>query len=203
MGRVSDAKDRLLDAAMELVWRNSYGAVSVDDICKAANVKKGSFYHFFPQGKDELVAASLRRLADEIRPDYDAVFSASVPPLERLHGFFELVKKRQADLHAEAGRVLGCPFSSLGTEVISADAGLREAVQGLVKSKLKYLENALRDAMAEGLVAKGDPTKLAQSIYLFLEGSLAQARIQNDLSYLDALEEGCLRLLGVQAASVT
>ena len=30
MGRVSDAKDRLLDAAIELVWRNSYGAVSVE-----------------------------------------------------------------------------------------------------------------------------------------------------------------------------
>jgi len=46
MGRVSDAKDRMLEAAIKLVWRNSYGAVSVEDICSEAGVKKGSFYHF-------------------------------------------------------------------------------------------------------------------------------------------------------------
>ena len=70
MGRVSDAKDRLLDAAIKLVWRNSYGAVSVEDICHEAGVKKGSFYHFFP-GKNELVAAAFRQYWVDLRPELD------------------------------------------------------------------------------------------------------------------------------------
>ena len=47
MGRTSDANERLMDAALDLIWEESYGAVTIDDICKRADVKKGSFYYFF------------------------------------------------------------------------------------------------------------------------------------------------------------
>jgi TetR/AcrR family transcriptional repressor of nem operon len=47
MGRVSDARERLLKAANELTWKQCYNAVTVDAICDAAGVKKGSFYHYF------------------------------------------------------------------------------------------------------------------------------------------------------------
>ena len=58
MGRTSDAKEKLLRVAFDLIWEQSYGAVSVDDICERANVKKGSFYYFFPSKSDLAVAAS-------------------------------------------------------------------------------------------------------------------------------------------------
>src|SRR5262252_3192079 len=118
MGRVSDAKERLLDAAIKLVWRNSYGAVSVEDICEEAGVKKGSFYHFFP-GKNELVAAAFRHLWETSRPEYDRIFSPSAPPIQRLRGFFAYILERQKRMHAESGCVLGCPFSSIGTELVA------------------------------------------------------------------------------------
>src|SRR3954468_12793556 len=102
MGRVSDAKDRLLDAAVNLVWRNSFGAVSVDDICKEAGVKKGSFYHFFP-GKNELVAAAFRHLWAKTRPEYDRIFSPSVPSIQRLRGFFANIRSKLKGLHEETG----------------------------------------------------------------------------------------------------
>ena len=204
MGRVSDAKDRLLEAAITLVWRSSYGAVSVDDICREAGVKKGSFYHFFP-GKNELMAAAFRRLWANHRPNLDRVFSPSVPPIERLRNFFAQVKGNQKSLHAETGCVLGCPFCSIGTELVGPgpdDGGLRAAIQELVRGKLCYLESALRDAMAEGSIPKGNAPALAKTLYLYIEGALAQARVQNDLRLLDDLEENGLRLIGYQPAAV-
>lgn len=207
MGRVSDAKDRLLDAAIKLVWRNSYGAVSVEDICHEAGVKKGSFYHFFP-GKNELVAAAFRHLWASVRPRYDRIFSPSVPPIERLRGFFAEINSKQKDLCQETGCVLGCPFSSIGTELVAPganDGGLRAAIQELVRGKVCYIESALRDAMADGSIPKGDAPALARTLYLYLEGAMAQARIQNDLSMLDDIEENGLRLIGYQpvAAAVS
>lgn len=44
MGRTSDAKERLLAAALDLIWERSYGSVTIDAICEKAGVKKGSFY---------------------------------------------------------------------------------------------------------------------------------------------------------------
>jgi TetR/AcrR family transcriptional repressor of nem operon len=198
MGRVSDAKDRLLDAAIKLVWRSSYGAVSVEDICNEARVKKGSFYHFFP-GKNELVAAAFRRLWADLRPELDRVFSPTTPPIERLRFFFAHVTAKQRHLCKETGSVLGCPFSSIGTELMAPgadDGGLRAAIQELVRGKVCYIESALRDSMADGSIAKGDAPALARMLYFYLEGALAQARIQNDLSLLDDVEEIGLRLIG-------
>jgi TetR/AcrR family transcriptional repressor of nem operon len=203
MGRVSNAKDRLLDAAIKLVWRNSYGAVSVEDICNQAGVKKGSFYHFFP-GKNELVAAAFRRLWADLRPEYDGIFSPSVAPIERLRSFLAHVTAKQKQLSQETGRVLGCPFSSIGTELVAPgenDGGLRAAIQELVRGKVCYLESALRDAMADGSIPKGDAPRQARMLYLYLEGALGQARIQNDLSLLDDVEENGLRLIGYQPAT--
>ena len=204
MGRVTDTKNRLLDAAIKLVWRSSFGAVSVEDICNEAGVKKGSFYHFFP-GKNELVAAGFRKLWADLRPDLDRIFSPGVAPIERLRGFFERVMTSQKRLQQETGFVLGCPFSSLGTELVSDganDGGLRESVQELVRGKVCYLESALRDAMADGSIPQAKASSLAKTLYLYVEGALAQARIQNDLSLLDDMEENGLRLIGYQPANV-
>ena len=56
MPRVSDAKEKILKAAKELFWLHNYGSVSVDDICKKSDVKKGSFYHFYKSKSDLCVA---------------------------------------------------------------------------------------------------------------------------------------------------
>jgi len=201
---VSDSKERLLDAAIKLVWRNSFGAVSVEDICQEAGVKKGSLYHFFP-GKNELVAAAFRHLWATLRPGYDQIFSPSVPPIDRLRGFFARVLSNQKTMYDECGRMLGCPFSSIGTELVAHgtdDGGLREAVQELVRGKVCYLESALRDAMAEGSIPKGNAAAVAKTLYLYIEGALSQARIQNDVTLLNDIEENGLRLVGYQAAAV-
>ena len=204
MGRVSDARDRLLDAAIKLVWRNSYGSVSVDDICREAGVKKGSFYHFFP-GKNELLAAGYRRLGESLRPEYDRMFSPSLPPIDRLRSFFKHVSEKQLQLKEEAGCVLGCPFASIGTELRApqgGDGGLRDAIQFLVRTKMRYFETAIRDAMADGSIPKSDAAALAQTLYLYLEGAIAHARIQNDLEMLKGIEDNGLRLIGFQHAAV-
>lgn len=198
MGRVSDAKPRLLEATMDLIWSRSYGAVSVDDICEVAGVKKGSFYHFF-KSKDELVAAALDARWEEVRQVYDRIFSASKPPLERFKEGFYWIYERQKAFAQKHGRVLGCPFSSIATETIAADPMVREAVQRLIRGKQRYYESALRDLQGEGLLPKDeDPKVLVQQVYAYVEGVLAQARIANDVELARGIYDGVLKLLGIK-----
>jgi TetR/AcrR family transcriptional repressor of nem operon len=200
MGRVSDAKSRLLDATIDLVWSRSYGAVTVDDICEAAGVKKGSFYYFF-KSKDELVAAALYAKWDEVRPAFDRIFSPTRPALERLRDAFDYVYERQKELCEKHGCVLGCPFSSLGTEIIAADKTLRDAVQTITKQKIRYFESALRDLQAEGKLETQDPATLARQVYLYYEGVLAQARIADDVEMLRGVYGAAMKLIGVRDAT--
>ena len=197
MGRVSDAKPRLLQAAMNLIWTRSYGAVSVDDICERAGVKKGSFYYFF-KSKDELVAAAMDAKWDEIRPTYDRIFSASKHPLDRLRDWFDYVYQSQKELRDKHGCALGCPFSSIGTEIIAADKPLRDAVQRMIKGKLRFFESALRDLQAEGQLQGQDAAALARQAFSYFEGVLAQARISDDLEMLRGVYDAVVKLLGLK-----
>src|ERR1700675_1503824 len=80
MPRVSDMKKRLTDAALDLMWENSYGTTSVDAICERAGAKKGSFYYFF-KSKSELTAAALEAEWNKNKAKMDAFFSPTVHPL--------------------------------------------------------------------------------------------------------------------------
>src|ERR1043165_6923976 len=106
MGRTSDANDRLKQAALDLIWEESYGSVTIDDICKRAEVKKGSFYYFF-ESKADLAAAALdRRWTNEWKPALDAQFSASLTPLERLDNYFDGIYKKHVETKMRLGKVL-------------------------------------------------------------------------------------------------
>jgi hypothetical protein len=71
--RVCDSKLRLLQTAHELIWRQSYGSVGVDQICEQSGVKKGSFYHFF-RSKSELTVAAYEYYWEQSRLTLDGIF---------------------------------------------------------------------------------------------------------------------------------
>src|SRR5260370_36822630 len=86
---------RLLQSTHELIWRQSYGSVGVDQICEQSRVKKGSFYHFF-RSKSELTVAAYEFRWDQIRLSLDRIFLAQVPPLERLEAYFANIRRNQS-----------------------------------------------------------------------------------------------------------
>src|ERR1043166_2887819 len=128
MGRVSDAKERLMEAVRELIWTGSYGSTTIDDICEKAGVKKGSFYYFF-DSKAELSVAALDEGFQQLRPELDAIFSPTVPPLERLLRYCDYSCRFQTEIKAKCGCVLGCPLFSLGAEVSTLDQKLQKKIQ--------------------------------------------------------------------------
>ena len=105
MPRVSDMKERLTDAALDLMWENSYGTTSVDSICERAGAKKGSFYYFF-KSKSELTVAALEAEWNKNKANMDALFSPATPPLERFDRYFDYVHDRLAELQQECGSIL-------------------------------------------------------------------------------------------------
>ena len=199
MGRVSNAKERLMDAVRELIWTGSYGSTTIDQICEKAGVKKGSFYYFF-DSKASLAAESLDREWEKYRPTLDARFSASVPPLERLKNHCEFVYQEQVELKAVHGFVLGCPLCTLGTEISTHEKELQKKVQEMMSYGVKYLESAIRDAQAAGLIPPDDAASKARVIHAYYLGLLTQARIQNDVEVLREMTRRTFELLGVRDA---
>jgi TetR/AcrR family transcriptional regulator, transcriptional repressor for nem operon len=201
MGRTSDADDRLKAAALDLMWEESYGAVTIDDICKRADVKKGSFYYFFDSKAALAVAALEKMWTDDWKPNLDARFSPSVEPLERIRGYLESAYLKQCEVKQDTGKVLGCPVCTVGSEISTQEIDVSAKVREIVSRKRRYLESAIRDAMAEGVIEPCDPVQKAVAISCLMEGAVSQARIMNDPAPLRTLPAMALELLKVKTSS--
>jgi TetR/AcrR family transcriptional repressor of nem operon len=197
MPRVSDAKERLMEAVCDLIWEHSYGTTSVDLICARAKVKKGSFYHFF-ESKADLAVAAIEAGWQSKKAQLDQIFSPTAPPLERLRHYTALLYQKQSELKAESGCVLGCPLFSLGSEVGTQEQAIRAKVDDILARNVRYLESAIRDAHARGDIVAPDATCKAKLLFGYYQGALTQARIQNSLEPLSELYGDTLELLGVK-----
>jgi TetR/AcrR family transcriptional repressor of nem operon len=190
-------KERLTDAALDLIWHNSYGTTSVDAICERAGAKKGSFYYFF-KSKSQLTAAALEADWNKNKANMDALFSPTIPPLDRFDRYFDYVHERLAEIQQVCGSILGCPLLSIATEVSTQDEVVRATVDRIWDRKINYFVSAIRDAHAQGLIEAPDPEAKAKALFACYHGTLAQARIQNDVDLICGLKQVARDVLGVK-----
>jgi TetR/AcrR family transcriptional regulator, transcriptional repressor for nem operon len=196
MGRTSDASERLMAAAIDLIWEESYGAVTIDDICERAKVKKGSFYYFY-ESKADLAVFALERLWTEILlPHCREIFDNSLP-LERLKNYFEFLYTMQTELKQKHGQTLGCPFCSLGSEICTQEEQIRWKIQEISDAKKYYFKKAIQDAVAMNYIPSCDVIEKTNSLFALADGLLVQARIENNPEILRHLSSMAFDLLRV------
>ena len=63
---------------------------------------------------------------------------------------------------------------------------------------MAYFESAIRDAHAEGLIAAPDAKAKARMLFMFIQGALTQARIENNVDILRDIYPDALDLLGAE-----
>lgn len=195
-----ETRQKLIETAIDLIWQFSYGSVSVDDICKTAGVKKGSFYHFFPS-KANLAVAAMEEYFLQKRAELDSVFSPAVPPLERFGNMVDMIIDHQQQALEKYGHVCGCPFASLGSEMAGKEEIIRAKMDEIFDYHRRYCVSALRDAVAQGDISDDiDIELLAGDLCTYVMGHMMMARIQNSLCFLQQdLKEGLFRIIGAKA----
>src|ERR1700743_3465397 len=84
-----DGRSRLLDAAMQMIREQGYSATTVDDICGAAGVTKGAFFHHFKSKEDLGVAAAAHfsQMAEQLFGA--APYRELADPLDRVLGYID------------------------------------------------------------------------------------------------------------------
>lgn len=195
MPRPTDAKEKLLAAALDLIWSSSYGTVGVEDICVRAGVRKGTFYHFFPS-KADLAVAAYEAHWREVEPLFEAAFSPANPPLERLTLWCAMIYEKQMELFRQYGHVCGCPFSNVGGELSTRDEKLRRKAAEMIECGMHYVEAAISEAMRAKLVPKRNVREAAEAVAACVLGQILHAKILNEPEMLRDLDRIVMQQLG-------
>jgi len=181
--RTSDARDRIVATAARLFLERSYQAVGVDELCQAADVRKGSFYHYF-SSKSELAKAVIDLHADLFARRLSG--STAATPAQTLHAIPDAIGAIQTALEAQFGRAVGCPFGNFAAELSTTDDDLRKHLADKLAAMERHLAVACHDAAATGALRNGtDPDRLAHALLAQYQGIILLAKL-ND-SGVDAL----------------
>ena len=197
MGRTSDAQEKLLAAAQSLIEQRGYSGLGVAEICKSADVPKGSFYYFF-ESKEALALAVLDEQWNTQRGDWARILEGDGEPLPRLRGLFEQTEAALRAGQQSCGTVSGCMFGNLTLELSNQTEPIRERLQQIFEAQAAMVEKTVVEAQERGEVSVRDTHEAARSIVAQLEGQVLFAKLYNDTQRLTTLWENCLSLLSAR-----
>ncbi len=197
MGITSDAKQKLKEAVIDLIWLGSYAGTTVEDICERAGVKKGSFYYFY-ESKSALTLAALEEMHKTWIERLNQEFSPLHTGVERLHIKLRVGYEEQVVLHARYGQVAGCPLFTIGSECVLVQPEITRKIQTWIGEYTKFIESAVRDAHAMGEIDAPNPALTASTLLAYWQGVVARARILNDLTVLRDAWAGAAQILRIR-----
>lgn len=185
MGRSpTNTKAKLLETANDLIWQSSYGSVSVDDICHAADIKKGSFYYYF-SSKAELAVATMEASYQSYQLQITDIFSTERSPIERFEDLADFIYEKQKQALDKYGRVCGCPFASLGSEMAGNEAVIQQKADEILHLQGNIFKSTLQEMINSGLLPlETDMKNLGAQLITSILGQVMVARIQNNLDHL-------------------
>ncbi len=171
------SRSRLLDAALRILRQKGYSGTSVDDLCAAAEVTKGGFFHHFQSKEDMAIAA-----ADHWSTMTGAMFAKAAyhdypDPLDRVLGYIDL----RSALIRGAPAEFSCFAGTMTQETFLSHPLIRQACGASIIGHAETLEADLAQAIdtyqpGKGLTARG----LALHTQAVLQGAFILAKATDD-----------------------
>jgi AcrR family transcriptional regulator len=164
-------RERLVDAARELVYRQGVARTTLADIAAAADVPVGNVYYYF-KTKDDIIAAVVQTHEDQIQSTLAELKHRHRGPKTRLKALMGVLAER-----ADSTAQYGCPYGTLSSELAKQADGTNPLAAGLMETLLDWAEEQFR------AMGRRDAHDLAVELVAAYEGSavLASALGQPEL----------------------
>ncbi|PIO96963.1 TetR/AcrR family transcriptional regulator [Pleomorphomonas carboxyditropha] len=168
-----DARSRLLDAALAVIRAKGYSATTVDELCAAAGVTKGAFFHHF-RSKDELGVAAADHWSDTTGALFaGAPYHRHADPLDRILGYVDF---RKALLEGGVPDFT-CLVGTMVQETYDSVPAIRDACDRSISGHAATLVADIEAAMAErGMTPEWTAQSLALHSQAVLQGAFILAK---------------------------
>ena len=164
------AKDNILAAALSVIRTKGYAATSVDDLCTAAGVTKGAFFHHF-KSKEDLAVAAAERWSEMTGDLFAAApYHKHADPLDRVLGYIDF---RKSLLTGELPQFT-CLVGTMVQETYASNPAIRDACARSITNHVAKLEEDIRAAIAKHRIS---PSWTAASLALYTQSVLQGAFI--------------------------
>lgn len=179
------SKTALLDAALSVFRTKGYTATRLEDICEAAGLTKGSFFHHFKSKEDLAIAAAEHWIAVTTPPFLSAEYRTLPDPLERLLAYIDFRKTLLKNALPE----FTCFAGTLIQEVYETQPAVRDACEKSLSGHAAMLVADIDEAIRlYGL----DRSFSAESLALYTQAVIQGAFILAKAKQGPAVAVDCL-----------
>lgn len=166
--RETGARERMVNATTRLLRSQGYHGTGLNQIVQESRSPKGSLYHYFPGGKEELTAEAIRLGGREAIGDFAAALTAKKTLVEGARYFLEMTAQRLE----ESDYLLGCPIATVALEA----SGESDQIQQACACSFAGFEQSI----VSRLLLEGYPPERAADLAVLLlaafEGALVLCR---------------------------
>lgn len=178
-------KERILDAAEEIMLQKSFHSVGLNEILSAVKVPKGSFYHYF-QSKEQFGVELLKHYVTDASA-YKRQFLLGIElgedPYERLIAYFDLVITKVY----ESSCGCSCLVAKLCSEVASFSDDMRAVLAEGMREWRGFLEQVVIEGQEKGSIRKDiDPTATATMLQDLWMGATQRGQVERSVAPLRA-----------------
>jgi AcrR family transcriptional regulator len=132
-------RERLVNAARELVYLQGIAGTSLADIAQAADVPVGNVYYYF-KTKNDIIGAVVQAYEDQLRSLMAELERGHRSPRARLKAFIGELGERATASAARYGPRYGCPYGTLSTELAMRTEGADSLAATLMRIQLEWVE---------------------------------------------------------------
>jgi len=172
---------KLLDVTAFLLRTKGYNAMGLSDIIRESGIPKGSLYHHFPKGKEELSAAAITYSGTQMLAALKKLIDKSGNPIEGLYAFFDYY----IDQLEESGFKKGCPLATVSLETASGVPMVQQAC----KKAFDDIQNLLQQNLQMHGASKKKAEQLATLTVASFEGSLLLSKARNETTPIKLMRD--------------
>jgi TetR/AcrR family transcriptional repressor of nem operon len=174
--KYTDARMRLLDAAVDVIRAQGYSATTIDDICLRAGLTKGGFFHHF-RSKEECAVAAAGHFAERAETLFEsAAFCKLDDPRERVLGYVDF---RKAILQGDLPQFT-CLLGTMVQEAYETHPVIRAACDRYIGEHAAFVGEDIAEAKAlYAPDAEWTPESLAFFTQSVVQGAFILAKAQH------------------------
>lgn len=176
------SRDRIVDATVSLLRRGGLAASGVNQVVVEGNAPKGSLYHYFPNGKVQMVSEALERYCVAVSQKLRAALQGEDPPAKRIRRLFRgLAKDMSAD-----GFQSSCAVGAVTLDLSGDDEALRASCEAALATWVTVIEDCFQD------LPRAQRKPAALFLVTLLEGAQLTARAQRSAAAITTAEHAFL-----------
>ncbi|WP_373974063.1 TetR/AcrR family transcriptional regulator [Chitinibacter sp. SCUT-21] len=188
-------RQHILDVAKPIILGKGFSAVGLNEILTAANVPKGSFYHYF-KSKEAFGAALLDSYFYDYFGRLELMLAANdQSAAQRLVAYWDRWLETQAGDCCEEK----CLTVKLAAEVSDLSEAMRISLKRGTDQLIKRLAQCIEEGIADGsLTAALNPQRTAETLYQMWLGATLLAKVRREDSSLACAMDSTLKLLQLE-----